>query len=269
MEVRGIARSPIRWAGSKRRLVPQLRALAPPKFRNYIEPFCGSMCFLIALQPKWAIVGDINEELIHFYRMIRWRPSIVSRHASQWDTAAQTYYRVRSTPIPSLSAEERAARFLYLNRYSFNGVYRTNGKGDFNVPRGSHTGALPRVEELTGFGRTLRRVELNCCDFGSLVDRAGRDDFIYLDPPYVGRGVRDRGEYGKDSFKAPDLDRLSDTLHAAAARGARVLLSYADIPAVRKTFSGWDVTAVSVARNVSGFARGRGFANEVLIRNYQ
>jgi DNA adenine methylase len=226
------------------------------------------MCLWLALGPSEALVSDINGDLIQFYKMVRWRPGVVARTAQQWDMKPATYYRVRSLNPIDLSAMERAARFLYLNRFCFNGVYRTNARGKFNVPRGTHTGALPGEQELRNFGRLLRSVDLRCDDFQQVVSEARQDDFIYLDPPYAGRQVRNRGEYGAGSFGEDDISRLRCALIDADSRGAKVLLSYADIPAIREAFSGWQIESLDVKRNVSGFAHGRALAKEVIIRNY-
>ncbi|WOB28505.1 MULTISPECIES: Dam family site-specific DNA-(adenine-N6)-methyltransferase [Xanthomonas] len=262
-------RSPIRWAGSKRRLLPLLVNQSPKSYERYVEPFCGSMCLLAALRPTQALVGDINQGLIHFYRMVRWRPRVVAKLAHSLPNGDADYYAIRAHDTADLTAEERAARFLYLNRYCFNGVYRTNKLGNFNVPRGTHTGSLPSEEDLVMFGRLLKDVELQCVDFEKVLNAARSGDFIYLDPPYVGRDVRDRGEYGSNAFKFDDFYRFREAVESAAVRGAKVLVSYADLPIVRESFSDWTIQGISVARNVSGFARGRMSAKELLIRNYR
>lgn len=264
-----VTRSPIRWAGSKKKLLPHLLKLAPKKYRRYVEPFCGSLCLFVALKPKVAVLGDINVELIHFYRMIRWRPNNVAMLAHAVDTNEATYYKMRSLMPETLSAEQRAARFLYLNRFCFNGVYRTNRAGLFNVARGQHTGEIPSIGELAAFGRLLRRATLFDADFSDLLESASKDDFVYLDPPYAGRDVRDRGEYGVGAFKTDDIVRLADQLTALDKRGSKVLLSYADIPEIRDHFRHWNIDTIEVDRNVSGFSRGRSRVSELLIRNYE
>jgi DNA adenine methylase len=268
MHAKDLNRSPLRWAGSKKKLLPELIKLAPKEYDRYIEPFCGSLCLFVSLKPKKALVGDINEELIHFYKMIRWRPYIVAQLAHSLPQDDATYYQLRSLDPSSLSAVQRAARFLYLNRFCFNGVYRTNLNGHFNVSRGQHMGNIPSVTELVAFGRLLRQVTVRASDFSSLLEQTGKTDFIYLDPPYAGRDVRDRGEYGPGAFKLEDLERLASQVHEAAERGAKVLISYADIPAIHRFFSSWRIVQKDVERNVSGFARGRTTVSELLILNY-
>jgi DNA adenine methylase len=268
VEMQELNRSPLRWAGSKRKLLPQLQQLSPPTYERYVEPFCGSLCLLVALKPKSALVGDINEELVHFYRMIAWRPGVVAEltHALPPDEA--TYYQLRGMDPGALTAEQRAARFLYLNRFCFNGVYRTNRSGQFNVARGQHMGSIPSASELRAFGRLMRTVDVLKCDFASLLEQAGKGDFVYLDPPYAGRDVRDRGEYGVGAFKVHDLERFVNAVQGASDRGAKILISYADLPQVRDLFHGWHLTRLSVARNVAGFAGARGSVSELILRNY-
>ena len=124
----------LRWAGSKRLLVPKLLSLAPKHFERYIEPFCGSACFFIALAPKKAILADLNPHLISTYSAIKDNPRKVSDHLKRWQVCKKQYLNLRKTaPTQRLLS---AGRFLYLNRLSFNGVYRENRKGEFNVPFG-------------------------------------------------------------------------------------------------------------------------------------
>ena len=114
----------------------------------------------------------------------------------------------------------------------------------------------------------MRRATVHQCDFEELVDASERRDFVYLDPPYAGRGVRDRGEYGIGAFKVGDLDRLTEALHRASDRGVKVLLSYSDLPEIRRRFCSWNATTLDVTRNVAGFAGARGSVSELILRNY-
>ena len=263
-----VYRSPLRWAGSKKKLLPSLLRLAPAKFERYVEPFCGSLCLFVSLKPPRALVGDINEELVHFYRTMRESANLVASLAHELPNDDVTYYMVRSLNPSELAPATRAARFLYLNRYCFNGVYRTNRQGNFNVARGQHMGNIPPVDELSAFGELLQNVIVKRCDFSTLMRRAGKGDFVYLDPPYAGRDVRDRGEYGIGAFKSLDIDRLVTEAMAADAKRAKILISYADLPQIRKAFRGWRLSRIDVSRNVSGFSTGRAIVSELVIRNY-
>jgi DNA adenine methylase len=144
------ARPVFRWAGSKRRMLPTLLAAMPEDYGRYIEPMVGSACLFFATRPRRGLLGDFNEELMHTYRAIRCHPRLVSRAASSWGDDSATYYEVRSLSAESLDPIQPAARFTYLNRYSFNGVYRTNKEGRFNVPRGRDTGSLPSEADSIG-----------------------------------------------------------------------------------------------------------------------
>jgi len=260
--------SPIRWAGSKRKLLPAILTHLPSRYARYIEPFCGSLCLYLTLPRVPAVVSDINPELMHFYKMARWRPNVVANFLSQWDLHEKTYYRVRALSPKELAPEVRAARFLYLNRLCFNGVYRTNARGEFNVPRGSKVSSLPSAKELSDLGLRLRSASLLLADFAETLSVARKGDFIYLDPPYAGRNVRNRGEYGPGSFSVEDIERFQESVSRASRKGAKILISYADVPIIREAFDGWSVSSLMVPRNVSGFTHGRGQAGEVFLRNY-
>lgn len=264
-----LARTPLlRWAGSKKKLVPQLVQAAPGAMRRYIEPFAGSAVLFLRLQPKKAILSDINEALIDAYRIVRERPDAVWKMAQSWPTDEAFYYELRAIDPSKLSDVRRAARFVYLNRFCFNGVYRTNQQGQFNVARGSGHLGIPTKHMFRTFAEQLSNADLRCTDFTKTVARAGKGDFLYLDPPYAVPNTRDRGEYGPGSFKECDLDRLATDVNGASMRGANVLVSYADRPGLEDLFSGWKMKKLEVTRNVCGFAGSRRRAAEVLISNY-
>ena len=179
------------------------------------------------------------------------------------------YYELRSLNPATLPKLDRAARFVYLNRFCFNGVYRTNRAGKFNVARGKGHLYIPDIEVFNGVARALRRADLHCGDFDAVVNKAESGDFLYLDPPYALGGKRDRGEYGMGSFRETDEGRLVDSIQRASARGVRVLLSYSPSPQVIENLPGWHVHELTVARNVAGFAGSRRRAEEILISNYR
>lgn len=198
----------LRWAGSKRQILPKLTSLTPQYSGRYIEPFCGSACLFLALNPSRALLGDVNPHLVSAYLVLRENPEAVAAFLNLWPVDKETYLTLRSAP---LNSDEifNAAKFLYLNRYCFNGVYRENLRGQFNVPFGGYrTGSLPSLDALRKFSERLQRAELYCGDFSKIVRGAQKDDFIYLDPPYYYGNNRNRGEYGWNAFSDRDLDRL-------------------------------------------------------------
>lgn len=261
-------RALIRWAGSKKKLIPVIKSHSPKNFERYIEPFCGSISLFLELPTKKAILTDINSDLINFYQIVKTKPDLIAKRMEELESSKDTYYLIRQLDPILLSKEEQAVRFFYLNRHCFNGVYRTNLKGQFNVPYGSKLTSIPSTEEIKIFSKAIRKATFNNCDFEKSVKIARSGDFIYLDPPYAGRNVKDRGEYGPNKFREDDLARLQKTLNQASENGAKILLSYADIPQIRDLFSSWSISTVSVGRSVSGFAKGRTTVNEVLVKNY-
>ena len=162
------------------------------------------------------------------------------------------------------------ARFLYLNRFSFNGVYRENQNGRFNVPYGYgyRSGKLPKASSLQQFAERLKTTALICSDFEHIVDRAKKSDFIYLDPPYHYGSSRNRGEYGKGAFTQDDFDRFVRAVKRASNRGAKILISYNKAHALQKKLKGWHLYYAPVRRSVSGFAKTRNQVREYLLRNY-
>lgn len=258
-----------RWAGSKRKLLPELANTVARPFDRYIEPFFGSGCLFFALQPKAALLGDINKELIATYRTIRSRPRIVATTAHQMPQTKRFYYQLRDGDITCTSALEKAARFVYLNRFSFNGVYRVNSKGEFNVPRGSRTGAIPSIDEFVKCANALKIASLYSGDFQTCIDQGKAGDLIYLDPPYALAARLGRGEYGTTCFSESDFERLSASVRAADQRGAKILISYADVPQFRRMFKDWHTRTLMVRRHVGGFSQHRETVTELLISNYR
>ena len=263
----GWIRPILRWAGSKRKLLPQLIASAPPRFERYIEPFLGSACFYLALQPNKAVLGDINTELMEMYAVLREFPKQVAKIVHQMPSSTSYYYRLRAKSPSDMQPLERAARFVYLNRYCFNGVYRSNRKGQFNVPRGINTGRIPTTAEFVECAAALSNAELRPGDFESCLTDIREYDFIYLDPPYAMCSRLDHGEYGYNSFNEKDIDRLIYSLERADNKGAVILLSYAYTPLFKKALPNWYFRKISVRRNVAGFGHQRMYVTEILASN--
>lgn len=264
-----VVRPILRWAGSKKKLLPKLVERSPRLFCSYYEPFAGSSILFLALNPARAVIADLNAQLIDTYATIRDGVDSFCDQLDVWPSDGSAYYEVRALNEHTLSRTERAARFLYLNRFCFNGVFRTNKKGQFNVARGSHTGDLPTRVELSNFAARLDNADLRPVDFNASLCDVAEGDFVYLDPPYAMPGKRDRGEYGPDSFRESDMDRLVALLNNLDQRGAKVLLSYADHPRLREELGGWVFDDLRVARSVAGFAEKRARVAEVLVRNYR
>jgi DNA adenine methylase len=177
--------------------------------------------------------------------------------------------RLRATDPSTLDPIRRAARFLYLNRYCFNGLYRTNTSGRFNVPYApSKSGKLPDWDAFSAAALLLSRAKLLEADFEDvLLKHVRAGDFVYLDPPYAVQNRRVFRQYDAVSFGVDDLERLAVALHALDATGARFLVSYAFCKEAIAAFKGWRITKTFVHRNISGFAQHRRLAAELLVSN--
>ena len=258
----------LRWAGSKKKLLPLLTAATPHRINRYVEPFVGSAVLFLRLNAEAAILGDINSDLIETYSILRDHPRAVWNRVSAMSQDKAYYYELRTQDSNSLERLDRAARFVYLNRFCFNGVYRTNRQGKFNVARGDGHLYVPEYGVFAQMAKSLRRADLHCGDFEPVVNESSRGDFLYLDPPYALGDKRDRGEYGVGSFRETDEDRLLGAIQRASRRGVNVLLSYSATPHVIESLPGWQVHELTVARNVAGFAGSRRKAQEILVSNY-
>jgi len=262
--------SVLRWAGSKRKLVPLLSTLIPPDFARYVEPFAGSACLFFHIQPRKALLADINFELINAYRQLKKHPTEVSKALKLFpDRSAETYYIVRAQQPNTLSAIHRAARFIFLNRLCFNGLYRTNTKGNFNVPYGgARAGEIPTKKALLAVSNTLRNASLSCASFEKILAEIKSNDFIYLDPPYSISNRRVFNNYSPDVFGKKNLRLLKNELKRLDSIGAQFLLSYGLSKEGIDLAKGFHVRHASVQRQISGFSTHRRKARELLITNY-
>lgn len=263
-------KSPIRWAGSKKALLPILSQYWNANPSRYIEPFCGSACFFFAVDPPEAILGDLNAELITALRTLRYQPDRVTECLSRHSISATTYYRLRALDPWQMSEVELAARFLYLNRCCFNGIYRTNRAGRFNVPYGPPKSATAfDFETLVAAAQKLKQATLLQADFEETLCKAEAGDFAYLDPPYAVASRRVFNEYHPKSFSHKDLKRLRSLLENLDRRGVAFVISYADSAEGRELVKGWNKRRVRTKRNIAGFAGARRTAYEVLGSNLE
>lgn len=260
----------LRWAGSKRQIIGQLAQLWGNRYTRYIEPFMGSACLFFNICPQSAVLGDINADLVETFIAVKNSPESVQHFYSQWELTPEVYYNVRALPTVQLSSEERAARFIYLNRCCFNGLYRTNRRGEFNVPFGvAQKRGLPHIQELIRASEILASAKILSIDFEDLIlTHARAGDFIYLDPPYTtGQRRLARQQYGKPTFEDTDVNRLESLLNEIHHRGASFVLSFASQMGSPSLTLPWNQKVLKVRRNIAGFAGYRKTAEEVLITN--
>jgi DNA adenine methylase len=258
----------LRWAGSKRRTVDRLKEFWHPSYVRYVEPFAGSAALFFTIRPEKALLADKNAELIDTYEVLCTRTVELHEAVSSLPRDKEVYYSLRSQDPTPLSPFDRAVRFLYLNRYCFNGLYRTNLKGHFNVPYApSGTGDFPTVDQFQASAALLAAAQLRAWDFGTTLRYVREGDFVYLDPPYAVESRRVFREYGASGFQKPDLLRLVEHLHRIDERGAAFVLTYADCAEARGLFSEWSQKRIAVRRNIAGFAGARKRAYELLVYN--
>ena len=258
----------LRWAGSKRQLLPTIWQHVPPEVTRYIEPFAGSACLFFSILPRKAILADINAELIATYRAVRESPDDVSAQLQGLRRSKREYLRMRALRPNCLTPAKRAARFIYLNRFCFNGLYRTNRNGEFNVPYGaSGTGQLPDATTLRACSQALRPVTLLNEDFEAVLQRARREDFVYMDPPYAVNTRRVFNEYHSRGFSPEDVVRVRHCMERLARNGVSFVVSYAESPEAEMLREGFEFEVVNVRRNIAGFASERKLSAEILIWN--
>lgn len=259
----------IRWAGSKKKLVKKFSVYWDASYERYIEPFAGSACLFLHLAPKTASLNDLNSELINAYREIAINPDEVYAELQKIPVDKTNYYRVRSMDLSGCKQTFLAARFLYLNRLCFNGLYRTNRRGDFNVPfGGARSGAMPDHQRIIEFSDALQGVDLINLDFEQFIRQTVTiGDFVYLDPPYFVAEKRVFREYGNKQFGQDDLSRLLSVLEFIDQCGAKFLVSYHANDASRKLFTTWNVCEAPVARQIAGFTGSRRIETELLVSN--
>lgn len=259
----------LRWAGSKRKLLPQLSPYWQKGFKRYVEPFMGSASLFCATKPASALLSDINKDLVATFVTVRDHPRAVYNRLSKIPKGKRSYNRLRSIDPSTLNAFDRAARFIFLNRFCFNGIYRTNTAGAFNVPYApSGTGPLPSWKEFLATTHCLKPATILCADFEKVINRHVRKgDFVYLDPPYAVENRRIFRQYDPQTFGLDDLKRLCKALNTITNRGAKFVLSYAYSPEGIFYFRKWKSKKVFIQRNVSGFAEHRRTAAELIVTN--
>ena len=222
------------------------------------------------LRPECAIISDNNVELINFYQTLAKQPTKVYRKFASIPRSPDTYYRVRSAASSERDAVTRSAMFLYLNRNCFNGIYRTSAKGEFNVPfSASRVPKYPSLEEVQEAAAALGSATIRCGDFEVICrEVVTKGDLIYLDPPYYVASRRLFREYSSQPFCENDFRRLTDLLVDIDKRGARFVLSYPDCTLIRGLARRWHASRIRVMRSIAGKVSARGYARELLIRNY-
>jgi DNA adenine methylase len=267
----------IKWVGGKRQLLPELQSRFPERFSAYVEPFIGGGALLWTLEPgRYRIVlGDYNEELINLYRQVQTNPGKLLKEVAKHKNEEEYYYALRAVDRSSgykrRSAIYRAARFLFLNKTGFNGLYRVNQKGYNNVPFGKYrTPKIADSENIMACSKHLEDVTILCGDFEGVAEHITPDAFVYLDPPYAPLSATSSFTgYTDKGFDADMQFRLKEFCDHIDRQGARFMLSNSSAPLIYDLYSEYNIEEVQAKRAINCVGSKRGNVTELIVRNYE
>lgn len=264
----------LKWAGGKSRLLSTFEDYFPESFdsrkNHYFEPFIGGGAVFFHLLPPRAIISDLNPELVNCYNVVRTRVDALIKALQEHKNDKDHYYHVRALDPQNLSDVERAARLIFLNKTCFNGLYRVNSRGQFNVPFGRYSN--PKIcdqANLHAVSSALSEVQILCGAFEHVLKRARPGDFVYLDPPYqpISATANFTG-YTATSFGNEDQERLASTVRSLSKKGCLVMLSNSNSDFVRRLYKEFRIETVHTARAINCKPERRGRIAELLIMNY-
>jgi DNA adenine methylase len=270
----------LKWAGGKRQLLSEIRKYIPKRYNIYFEPFIGAAAVLFDLQPQTAIINDANAELINCYQMIKEKPEelITAARKHKELNTKEYFYKLRgldrTKEFQDLTPVERAARIIYLNKTCFNGLFRVNSNGQFNVPYGDYkTPSIVDEVVIKATSRYLNEmlIQISNDDFEAAVSGAGRGDFVYFDPPYD--PVSDTASftgYDVNGFDKNEQKRLKKVCDELSKKKCKVLLSNSATDFIKELYSDetqYTIIEVEANRNINSVGSGRGKVSEVLIYN--
>lgn len=271
----------VKWAGGKTQLLDKLVSLMPKEYNHYFEPFIGGGALLFHVAPKDFTINDFNSELVQSYKCfsnLDDTEKLIERlRFHQENHSEEHYYEVRSMDkdpdFLSLPIYERAARMIYLNKSCFNGLYRVNSKGFFNVPSGKKKSVVcyeeKNIQDIVEFFKKSKFEILNG-DFEKAVTNAKKGDFVYFDPPYDTWEDKDSfTSYAKNPFGKDEQRRLADCFKSLSDKGVFVMLSNHNTEFIRELYKDFSIHVVEAKRMINSKADGRGSVEEVIITNYE
>lgn len=264
----------VKWVGGKRQLMFELIKNMPKSYNRYFEPFIGGGALFFELQPEQAYISDMNEELINLYSVVRDNVYELIKDLSKHEVSKEYFLEIRNIDrteqYTELSDVERASRFIYLNRTCFNGMYRVNSQGQFNVPFGHYKN--PRIideNNLLNCSELLKKTEIKCADFSEILTKVKKGDLVYFDPPYVPLNETSSfTSYTKDGFDIDMQFKLRDVCDELDSMGVKFMLSNSDTKLVNNLYANYKIKKVFASRQINANADGRGKITEVLVRNY-
>lgn len=265
----------LKWAGGKRQLLEDLKANLPKTYNLYFEPFVGAGALLFGLQPQQARISDLNEELINCYQVIKDDPKGLLIEISKHEHSEAHFYEVRNLDLlpefKELSPAARAARTIYLNKTCFNGLYRVNRKGHFNVPFGRYSNPTILEESLLVALHDFlnsHEISIHNEDFEIACSLAESGDFLYLDPPYD--PLSSSSSFTGYNFKFDRVEqvRLRDVFVSLSERGCYVMLSNSCTDFIKELYGGFRIVEVAAKRAINSVGSKRGQISELIITNY-
>lgn len=263
--------SPIlKWAGGKTRLMSELIRRLPEHWEGYYEPFVGGGALFFRMGPEQARISDLNYELVNVYTVTRDRVNALIAALQGLEYDRDTYYGMRGLDPETLEPVARAARMIYLNRTCFNGLYRVNRRGQFNVPMGRYRDpVICQTERLLQASARLQQTDIVHAGYADAVSDASEGDFIYFDPPYQPlTATANFTSYTAGAFDEDDQATLAKTFTELGERGVQCMLSNSDTPLIRDLYEGHRIDQVMAPRAISRSASGRSAVAEVIVRNY-
>ncbi len=257
----------LKWPGGKRWLAKKYKEYFPKEYNMYIEPFLGSGAVFFSLQPKEAILSDINKELINLYVIMRDNSKELKGQLvyHQERHTKEHYYKIRDAMLTDNL--KCAGRLLYLNRACYNGMYRVNKQGKFNVPIGTKNNFTYDIDQFDQYANCLKHATLICGDFYEIINKAKKNDFIFADPPYATSGKANFTKYNDELFVWQDQLRLHEALVNAKARGAKIILTNVYCKEIIEMYKndGFYVHILQRSSNIAGQADKRGKVKELMI----
>lgn len=260
----------LKWAGGKTQLLPELQKILPEKVSRYFEPFIGGGALFFYLRPKEYYISDINPELINLYKIIATKSDKLIKVLKEYPYSEQFYYELRNKKFQDLDRVDSAARTLYLNRTCFNGLYRVNKKGDFNVPFGKYKNPnIVQEDRIKDASKILKSSKIHCHDFKKLNKHAfNKGDLIFFDPPYVPVSkFSDFKRYNKEQFSIEDHTDLFNTFKKISNSGANVILTNSDTEFVRELYKDYNIVTVKTKRNINSSADKRRGVDLIIYSN--
>jgi len=273
MEKENNSKSPkpfLKWAGSKKWLIPHIKKFIPEHFNKYYEPFLGSGALFFALRPEKAQLSDISKNLINTCIVLREQPETIIKKLKKMPYEETFFYWIRDKFQPR-SETSKAARIIYLNRTCWNGLYRENKSGKFNVPFGRFDNpTICDEDNLKAVASVLKDIELRASDFKEAVTNAQKGDFIFFDPPYI-TGHQNNGfhAYNEILFKWKDQERLAKVAQELDEKGCYVLITNADNELIRNLYNGFEFSEISRHSVIAADVQNRKKVNELIITNYK